>query len=495
MLFAATAAAFAAFEMEVIKTLAFDQSSAIDASADVLDRPLVRSGVSEAISKLVMERAISAEAAAQLKAANLNVDADLQASASLMTENPLFRSRFSQAVGQLHSYVLTDRTVVPAVEIGPFIEQLRADAASVDPLYAQAIVVPENSRLEVPLDGLPDFTGLRALIDRREQQVAVVALAATLLAFAVYPGRARLLRRAALTVCSCAVLHAAAVVMLPVAADSITKGSYPIATEVLRALLARLIAPAGVLLAVGIGAWVLANRLRRWQPHKNAQAGAEAFLTPEQPQVSYGVREAPAQPPRPTRERQSFPTAPASAAALAPPRGSPPLRPVAHMPQAAVDYATPPTASHYAPPPPNHHGYAAPPHNPHVAPPNQHPAPHPPPTQHPAPHPVHTRHAGPSHPASPHHQQRPPSRSAPPTPQVGWVTNPPASGASAAVPRPVPSAQRLAAAATAAAEPVPNGTQAAPWPDPARVSRIGAEGDSPAALHALSGLPTIRRDA
>jgi hypothetical protein len=144
------------------------------------------------------------------------------------------------------------------------------------------VTVPANStgtlRVTIPTSDVPDLTRLRGEVGSRTVPLATVAIVLGAAAFAVHDRRPRALRRVALWLLGAGLLQAALALALPVAANFVGGDAGPIAEAIARALLPRLLAPAGMVGGLGLGLLLVALQWQRSADRRDAHDGAKAFL-------------------------------------------------------------------------------------------------------------------------------------------------------------------------------------------------------------------------
>jgi hypothetical protein len=206
------------------------------------------------------------------------VDADLRAVAAAVVAAPEFHEAFVSTVRDLHQLVFVARGPAPVVDATPLVAVARDAAIARNPAYAALIPTTATLTVSIPTSDLPDLTGVTADLRSRTAPFAIAAIALAAAAFALHDRRPRALRRVAYWLLGAGLLQVSIALALPLAADLVGGDAGPIAEAVARALLPRLLAPAGMIAGAGLGLLLAAFQWQRSADRRDAHAGATAFL-------------------------------------------------------------------------------------------------------------------------------------------------------------------------------------------------------------------------
>ena len=151
-------------------------------------------------------------------------------------------------------------------------------AISVRANYAALPNVPMDIRVAVPSGALPDGTWTsRTITADRLRTAATLAILAMLAAVVVHPNRPKALRRVGRFFVGLGLGQVLVVLALPLAIDRLPADAAPIASALLGVLRPRLLAPAGLVVAIGVGLWIAARQWRRAEGNRRADEGRRAF--------------------------------------------------------------------------------------------------------------------------------------------------------------------------------------------------------------------------
>jgi hypothetical protein len=264
--------------------IALDSGLVVDASDTVLQDPAVQHRVAGWVSTAVYDQFLMRDPQAKqvvlaLQSFNIDVKADSRVIADRLVASPTFRTVFSSSIGAMHHYVLVDRSgPPPTIDLSPIVPTVREIAISVRANYAALPDVPMDIRVAVPRSALPDGTWTsRTITADRLRTAATLVILAMLAAIVVHPNRPKALRRVGRFFVGLGLGQVLVVLALPLAIGRLPDDAAPIASALLGVLRPRLLAPAGLVVAIGVGLWVAGRQWRRAEGHRRADEGRRAF--------------------------------------------------------------------------------------------------------------------------------------------------------------------------------------------------------------------------
>jgi hypothetical protein len=274
--------ATASYGALAVKGLVVDSDVAADAASRAMGDARVRDLLVDETADAVRDQLIGAEGLRTLESLGIDPNPDTRAMAEAVVAAPEFRTAFVATVRDLHHVVFVERGPAPVIDATPVIAVARLTAIQRNPAYAEVLAPTGTLRVTVPMDDLPDLTGLGDGLDGRAMPLGLGALGVAAAGIAISSTRARALRRAGGWCAGVGLLQAAVAFLLPIGAGSIGGDGGPIAEAIARTLLPRLLVPAAMISAGGVGLIIAGWRWQRSYDRRHERAGAAAFLEAEE---------------------------------------------------------------------------------------------------------------------------------------------------------------------------------------------------------------------